>query len=121
MVVKIAYQYVYNKFDAEDIMQNVFMKLFECKKDFENEEHTKAWLIRVTTNLCINLLKSSWFKKRVPYDDKIYAFTYEQKVVLEELFLIPHKYKIVIYLYYYEGYTLQEIEIGRASCRERVS
>ena len=109
MVVKIAYQYVYNKFDAEDIMQNVFMKLFECKKDFENEEHTKAWLIRVTTNLCINLLKSSWFKKRVPYDDKIYAFTYEQKVVLEELFLIPHKYKIVIYLYYYEGYTLQEI------------
>ena len=111
MIVKIAYQYVHNQPDAEDIMQDVFIKLIECRKQFENEEHIKAWLIRVTTNLSINYIKSSWYKKRLPFEENNYSFTYQQKTILEELFQIPYKYRIVLYLYYYENYTLQEIAV----------
>lgn len=111
MIVKIAYQYVHNQPDAEDIMQDVFIKLIECRKQFENEEHIKAWLIRVTINLSINYIKSSWYKKRLPFEENNYSFTYQQKTILEELFQIPYKYRIVLYLYYYENYTLQEIAV----------
>lgn len=110
MIVRIAFQKLRSQDEAEDILQEVLIKLLEHNLEFENERHLKAWLIRVTVNLCKNSLKSSWYRKRVPFNENSSnSFITEDIDVLEELFLLSPKYRTVIYLYYYEEYTLQEI------------
>ena len=114
MVYRLAFTYVKNKADAEEIAQDVFLKYLNQTKSFENENHEKAWLITVTTNLSKNALKTSWIK-RVVYQESPETLegtvaTYSQEDETLELILkLPHKYKNVIYLHYYEGYTVEEI------------
>jgi RNA polymerase sigma-70 factor (ECF subfamily) len=111
MIIKIACQYVRNKQDAEDIMQEVFIKFITCNKIFDEQEHLKAWLIRVTINMCKNHLKSSWTKKRVSLTNDMYTFNNSEVAIMEELFLLPPKHRIILYLYYYEEYNLKEISL----------
>ena len=97
------------KADAEDIVQDVFVKLFEKQPHFESVEHETAWLIRVTVNHCKNYLRLHWWKKTVPLLDIYPAQTDEQRNILQSVLVLPSKYRTVIHLFYYEGYSTKEI------------
>lgn len=97
------------KADAEDIVQEVFVKLFEKQPYFESPDHETAWLIRVTVNLCKTRLRSHWWKKSVPLLDIYPAQTDEQQNTMEAVLSLPSKYRIVVHLFYYEGYSTKEI------------
>lgn len=109
MVYRIAYQYLKNKTDAEDVIQDVFMKLLEKQPDFESDDNRKAWLIRVTINLCKDRLRSFWNRKTVSLTELNGHTVVNEITVFEELFRLPPKYRVVLHLYYYERYTINEI------------
>jgi RNA polymerase sigma-70 factor (ECF subfamily) len=110
---RIAYTYVRNESDAEDILQDVFTTRLYYKKAFESEEHEKRWLIRVTVNTSKNYLNVFWRKKKVYMEDlesmAIGQNNIETKEVLEAVLSLPQKCKAPMYLHYYEGYTCKEI------------
>ena len=101
-----------NYADTEDIFQTVFLKYVLSSVSFENEEHEKAWFIRVTINACKDLLKS-FFRSRTVSLDEIAEQSSEMptddREVLEAVLSLPQKYKDVVYLHYYEGYTAPQI------------
>lgn len=113
-VYRICLLHLKNHADAEDIFQNVFLKYVTYSKDFESEEHEKAWIIRVTVNACKNL-KKSFFRSRVVSIEEIKNFQASQQEnyseVLEAVLSLPEKYKNPVYLYYYEQYSA--VEIGK--------
>ena len=109
MVYRLAYFYTNSKYDVDDIYQDVFLKYLQNKKQFENEEHKKAWLIRVTINCCKKLWLSSWKRKIIPLDDEI-KFEMEENIGLyNEIKKLPKKYRVVIHLFYYEQYSVKDI------------
>ncbi len=101
-----------NYADTEDIFQTVFLKYALSSVAFENEEHEKAWMIRVTINACKDLLKS-FFRSRVTSLDTLMDQAIpdgqEHREVLQAVLSLPQKYRDVIYLHYYEGYSAPEI------------
>jgi RNA polymerase sigma-70 factor (ECF subfamily) len=111
-VLRVAFSYLKNMPEAEDVYQEVFLKLLEETNVFQNEEHQKAWLIRVTMNLCKNRLKSFWKNKILPLDDDIFM---EQEYipngidVFNAVMSLKLKYRTVVHLFYYEGYSTSEI------------
>ena len=108
MILRIAYQNLKIQADSEDIVQNVFIKLINQPK-FNDEVHMKAWLIRVTINLCKDFNKIAWYRKTESLSDELIPFTKEEQGVLEEVFKLSKNYRNVIYLYYFEGYSIREI------------
>lgn len=108
MILRIAFQIVKNQADAEDVCQEVFIKLLK-EKDFESEEHRKAWLIRVTINKSKDLVRSLWFRNRAELNDNIAVYEDEHLHIVEEVMKLPIKYRTPIYLYYFEGYSVKEI------------
>lgn len=112
LVRRICFLHLKNHADTEDIFQNVFLKYILRSDAFESPEHEKAWLIRVTINECKNLLKSFHRTKTIDLDSlSEQAGEWEEKdtKVLEAVLALPPKYKNVIYLFFYEGYTAVEI------------
>jgi RNA polymerase sigma-70 factor (ECF subfamily) len=109
MLIKLAFTYVKNRADAEDMIQDVFVSLMKRNSGFENEEHEKAWLIRVTINKCKNHLKSSPNRLHVPLDEEISYLPEEQSEVLSIVLSLPVKYRTVLHLFYYENYSMNEI------------
>ena len=112
-VFRCAYSYVNNRSDAEDIMQEVFLKYIVKKPVFNDETHEKAWFLRVTINMCKSYLRSSWLKKRDEIDDDMRDKTYiENDPELWELVKqLPEKYRVVVELHFVEGYTIKEISM----------
>lgn len=98
-----------NKPDAEDVVQEVFLRAYEKAPEFESEAHEKAWLIRVTVNLCNSRLRSPWRKRTEPLLDSYPAAEPEQRELLEHVLSLPPKYRAVIHLFYYEGYPVKDI------------
>lgn len=109
MVFRVALGYVKNIHDAEDVAQNVFVKLLTKGKTFGSEEAEKAWLIRVAVNEAKNLLKSAWFKKRAALDESLTAPEDSNLRLFDYVKELKPKYRTVIYLHYYEKYTAKEI------------
>ena len=112
MVLRLCMVSLKNPQDAEDIVQTVFLKYTLSNQIFETADHEKAWLIRVTVNCCRDLLKSFFRKHTVSLDEVAECAdqtTPEQSSVLEAVRLLPKKYREVVYLHYYEGYTAPEI------------
>ena len=112
MLIRLAFTYLKNTADAEDIVQEVFVALIKRVEGFDNDEHEKAWLIRVTVNACRDLLKSAFRNKVVSLDDLVdlpAAQRAEHGAVLEAVLHLPTKYRDVVYLHYYEGYSAAEI------------
>jgi len=110
-VFRVAYNYLGNKEDAEDVTQNVFLKLLKVKKPFSDDAHIKYWLIRVTINECKSLFRYKW-RKDIPLSQARTSFQFddpEQNDLHHAVMELPKKYRIPIYLYYYEGYSTQEI------------
>lgn len=112
MIRRICMIHLKSYADAEDIFQTVFLKYVLSSTVFEGEEHEKAWFVRVTLNACKDLLKS-FFRSRVISLDEILENPVEiredYKEVLEAVLKLPQKYRDVVYLHYYEGYTAPEI------------
>jgi len=98
-----------NKANAEDILQDVFIKLMEKSPRFESHAHETAWLMKVTVNLCKSRLRSYWWKKIIPLLDTYPAQTDEQQSLTQTILSLPAKYRIIINLYYYQGYSVKEI------------
>ena len=109
MVCRIALTRCKNKESAEDVYQTVFLKYSEKMPNFESEEHSKAWFIRVTINLSKDENTSAWNKKVVALDDSIQFETKEDSDLFIDICKLPQNYKSVIYLMYYEGYKVKEI------------
>lgn len=101
-----------NYADTEDIFQTVFLKYALSETVFESSEHEKAWFIRVTLNACKDLLKSFFRKTSVPLDTLLETpavVDESKKEVLEAVLSLPEKHRQIVYLYYYEGYSANEI------------
>lgn len=101
-----------NYHDTEDIFQTVFLKYLLSAVVFENDEHKKAWFIRVTINACKDLLKSFFHSRTVPLDELLAQseeLTPDNSDVLEAVLSLPEKYRDVVYLYFYEEYSAVEI------------
>lgn len=111
-VRRICIVHLKNNADTEDIFQTVFLKYVLSSVSFENEEHEKAWFIRVTVNACKDLLKNFFRNHTVSIDEVIEKpsdLPEDHREVLEAVLELPAKYRDVVYLYYYEEYTVPEI------------
>lgn len=109
MILQIAYQNLFNKSDAEDVTQEVFIKIVNNLKEIKNKEHLKAWIIRVTINLCKDYNKNFWNKKTIAIDEELKYFDKENQDVFKKLLKLSPEYRNIIYLYYYQGYKINEI------------
>lgn len=108
MVYRICFSYFKgNKSDIEDAIQTIFMKIIDKKIIFESLEHEKAWIIVATNNYCKNKIKH-WWNQTTEIDDSIKTESYYDNT-LELILNLPEKYKLPIYMYYYEGYKCNEI------------
>lgn len=113
-VRRICMVHLKNYADTEDIFQDVFLKYALSSGIFENENHEKAWIIRVTVNACKDLIKSFFRSKTISLDelmDEPVRMEEGQKEILEIVLNLPEKYKDIVYLHYYEGYSA--VEIGK--------
>lgn len=109
MIIKLAFTYVKNTADAEDIAQEVFVSLIKRNEAFDSTEHEKAWLLRVTINKAKNHLKSGWVKHTAELDESLSYTDKEDSDVLSYVMALPEKYRTTIHLFYYEGYSIIEI------------
>lgn len=118
MVYGIALSHTNIKADADDIFQDVFLTYFQKKPLFNDEEHRKAWLIRTTLNFCKKTTLSSWRKKTIYIDEtqnenQTFEFTSkEENIVYTTLRELPQKYRIVLYLFYFEELSIKEISVS---------
>ena len=111
-VLGAALCYVRNTSDAEDIAQEVFIKLYTYEGSFESDEHVKAWLLRCTINHSKDLLRSFWYRSSEPLEaaaGKVHYDTSEDGGLSEALSKLNPKIRIVLNLHYYEGYSAKEI------------
>ncbi len=131
MVYRIALNYTKNPTDAQDISQEVFLRLFQRNADFDSESYQKAWLIRVTINLCKNHLRSKWHQiMRETFDPSRLAGQNqlpdpEQYLVTDAMKHLPDSDRNILHLYYYEEFTTAEIsqilDIRETAVRKRLS
>lgn len=112
MVQRICFCHLKNCADTEDVFQTVFLKYMLYEKPFCDSEHEKAWLLRVAINSCKDYRKN-FFRRNVISMEEIKEIEAEvpeeHHEVLEAVLSLPDKYKDVIYLHYYEGYSAAEI------------
>lgn len=111
-VYRIALNCCRNNADAEDAVQNTFLKLLTTDTKFTDDDHIRRWLIRVAVNDCKNNLSSFW-RRKVTYFDELprepEGFSEDERWLLSEIDRLPPKYSAVLHLYYYEGYKCGEI------------
>ncbi len=124
----VAFNVCKNAEDAEDVVQDTFIQYHTSKKDFENEQHIRAWLIRVTINKAKNMNHTFWRQNKMSLEDYMETLTFEtpeSEYLFETVMRLPKKYRIVIHLYYYEDYIIREIadilKISESNVKVRLS
>lgn len=117
-----------NAADADDVVQETLLKYHRSTKEFDNEEHLKAWLLRVTVNQAKNVRRSFWRHRIVPIEDYMETLCFdspESETLFLEVMQLPEKYRIVIHLFYYEDYSVNEISqvlrISESNAKVRLS
>lgn len=108
-VLRLALACLGNLADAQDVCQDVFIKLYRHDPSFADAEHEKAWILRVTINACRDVLRSPWRKWFSPVERLPDNRTEGGDEVVSFVLALPRKYRTVIHLYYYEGYQTAEI------------
>ncbi len=111
MVYRVCLMYMKNRYDAEDAMQSVFIKIIEKQPRFENEHQEKAWIVITASNICKSLLRRH-SRKDISIDEltaDIPSAKEENGEILSIIMNLPQNHKSSIYLYYYEGYSCSEI------------
>ncbi len=111
LLYRLALANVQDREDAEDIVHDVFIKYIEKKPHFNDEEHERAWLVRVTVNLCRDHLRKKQYRNYVPIDQvhDIQCEEPKQTEVFMYLSKLPEKYRMVVVLHYLEGYSVKDI------------
>lgn len=108
----VAFNVCKNAEDAEDVVQDTFIQYYSLKKEFESEQHIRAWLIRVAINKAKNRNRTFWRRNKMSLEDYMETLTFEtseSEDLFETVMHLPDKYRIVIHLFYYEDYTVREI------------
>ena len=108
----VAFNVCKNAEDAEDVVQDTFIQYYSFEKQFDNEQHIRAWLIRVAINKAKNMNRTFWRKNKMSLEDYMETLTFETPKsgeLFEAAMSLPEKYRIVIHLFYYEDYTIREI------------
>ena len=103
-----------NQMDAEDMVQETFVQYYTNKKEFENEQHIRAWLLRVVINKAKNINRTFWKKNRCSLEDYMETLSFpdsQSRDLVEEVMKLPDKFRIVIHLFYYEDYSVREIAV----------
>ena len=112
MIFRVCFSYMKNTADAEDVVADVFVNLIKSGTKFQSDEHEKAWFLRTAINLCKNNLKRRRKNidecKNLPSESET-ENPFEINDILSSVMELPERYKSVIYLYYYEGYSTSEI------------
>ncbi|QNK56781.1 MULTISPECIES: RNA polymerase sigma factor [Paenibacillus] len=111
-VYKVSFMLLRNVVDAEEATQTAFLKLMQSDMTFRDNEHEKAWLIVTARNHCRNMLKHWWRRMRTTLeeaDQRLLAEEIRHDETLGEVLALPAKYRLPIYLFYYEGYSTKEI------------
>ena len=101
-----------NQMDAEDAVQETFVQYYTSRKEFENEQHIRAWLLRVVINKAKNINRTFWKKNKCSLEDYMENLSFsdsQSRNLFEEVMKLPDKYRIVIHLFYYEDYLVREI------------
>ena len=111
MVFRLAFHYTKSRSESDDITQEVLIKLYRTDKPFESEDHVRYWLIRVTVNECKRAFLSPWKRTEAidDYTEQIAFKTPEHSELFHAVMALPQKYRVPIFLHYYEGYTAPEI------------
>lgn len=110
MLFRICLVILCNESDAEDAVQDTFIKYLSKAPTFNDSEHEKAWLITVATNRCKNIRRYNIIRRHLDINDlQLYCKNKENHGLLEVLMQMPHKHKTVLLLYYVEGYKVEEI------------
>ena len=117
-----------NTDDANDVVQDTFIQYYTTKKQFQDEEHLKAWLLRVAINRAKDISRSFWKKNRLSIEDYADAVPFESREetgLFEAVMRLPEKYREVIHLYYYEDLSIKEtariLRITEGSVKMRLS
>ena len=108
---RLAFSWLKSRADADDVTQTVLLRLYETDKIFESEEHVRHWLVRVTINECKKYWRSPW-RRTEDFTDYANTLVFEQPEasgLFDAVMALGPKYRIVIFLYYYEGYSSEEI------------
>ena len=111
MVFRLAYSYLKNRADAEDMMQETLLKLY-TQPPLDTPEHERYWVVRVAVNECKRLLRSPWRRRTGPLEEAPEAAVFDtpaQSALFQEVMALPPKYRAAVYLHYYEGYSTDEI------------
>ncbi|MCI6165034.1 MAG: RNA polymerase sigma factor [Lachnospira sp.] len=119
MIYKLAFVYMKNEYDADDVYQEVFIRYLKYKPEFENYEHGKSWFIVVTINVCKSAKTSSWSRHNVSAEgsriEQMLDQSSKQKMtrneenIIEALMALTDEARLIVQLYYYEEYTVKEI------------
>ena len=127
-VYRLAFSYTKNYFETDDIVQSVFIKLYKNFDKFEDDICIKKWLIKVTINECKTLFLSAWKRKIFSITDKEENVAIDKQKdsnLIDSLFQLPKKYRIVLFLFYYEVYKIKEIaeilNVKEATIKTRLS
>lgn len=111
-VFAVGFNYLRNSMDADDVVQETFLKLLRSNKDFESEEHLRNWIMKVAVNECKRVTLSNWFKRRESleeYADKLVFEEVGDRDLFDKVMRLPKNYRQVTHLFYYEGYSVKEI------------
>lgn len=111
-IFRAAFSVCGNRQDAEDAVQEAFFQYLKTDREFENESHIKAWLLRIAINKSKNILTSFWRKNRISWEEYMNEMSFqepEDRVLVEAVMHLPQKYRVTIHLYYYEDYSVHEI------------
>lgn len=127
-IYAVAFNICKNKYDAEDVVQDTFIQYLSHKKDFQSEQHIRAWIIRVAINKAKNKNNLFFRRNSLPLEDYMETLTFESDEsheLFEAVMKLPEKYRIVIHLFYYEDYSVQEIadilKITQSNVKVRLS
>lgn len=108
----VAFHVCKNAADADDVVQETFIQYHTTTKQFDSEQHIKAWLIRVAINRAVNVTRSWWRRQSAPLEDYIETLSFETpeaETLFQTVMGLPEKYRVVIHLFYYEDYSVREI------------
>lgn len=109
MLLKYAYTFCRNQEDAEDVVQDVFLKYLSKGQSFESEEHRKAWLLRTTINTAKNYKNTFWNRNRTSLGEEYIFENSIEEEIWDVVNKLPDKYRIIVDLYYRDGYSIKEI------------
>ncbi|MCI8859781.1 MAG: RNA polymerase sigma factor [Lachnospiraceae bacterium] len=126
-VYSICFLYMKNEADACDMVQETFLQLLQGRFTYQSQEKTKAWLIVTASNCCKKQLRKSWRKKQVAYDAALHDRGKEDpdNLLLRMVEELEEKYRLPVYLYYFEGYHSAEIakilHVNASTIRSRLA